>query len=131
MKKLYFEDYVLKDQLTSIENYELAKKDKFNGWRCHHRYELTSDYKTLLTFQELKDRNLWYNRPAAELIFIPLTIHDRMHAIANGTEILSTVSTEHIITELDKKVSKSEINSALYKLYVSAGGNKSLEEFNK
>lgn len=32
-----------RDNITKIENYELAKADNFKGWEIHHRLELTLD----------------------------------------------------------------------------------------
>ena len=63
-----------------IENYEKAKKDSFKGWHCHHRLEThTSDgeRRTVdITQKELKALNMYYHRPAEELIFLTTREHD-------------------------------------------------------
>lgn len=57
-----------------IENYEKALADNFVGWDCHHRLEThTSDGERRLvdiTVAELKALDMYYNRPASELIFL-------------------------------------------------------------
>ena len=35
--------YFCKDDITKIENYELAMADTEEVWHCHHRLELTLD----------------------------------------------------------------------------------------
>ena len=75
--KQYCKDY------ENIENYEKAKKDNFKGWDCHHRLEThNSDGERRLvdiTADELKALDMYYNRPADELIFIPIYEHSRLH----------------------------------------------------
>ena len=64
----------------SIENYEKAKKDNFKGWHCHHRLEThNSDGERRLvdiTQKELIALNMYYHRPAEELIFLPRSEHE-------------------------------------------------------
>ena len=36
----YTQQQYCKDDLSKIENYELAKADNFKGWHIHHRLEL-------------------------------------------------------------------------------------------
>ena len=64
----------------SIENYEKAKKDNFKGWHCHHRLEThTSDGERRLvdiTQKELIALNMYYHRPAEELVFLPRSEHE-------------------------------------------------------
>lgn len=50
-----------------IQNYELALKDDFKGWHCHHKIGIK------YTREEMIKMNLLYNRPAYELIFLPTT----------------------------------------------------------
>ena len=73
----FFQNYC-KDY-ENIENYEKAKKDNFKGWECHHRLEThTSDGERRLvdiTKKELIALNMYYNRPAEELIFLTLKEH--------------------------------------------------------
>jgi len=44
-------------------------------WHCHHRLEIKLNKKV----QELKDLNLYYNRPACELIFLSKSEHWSLH----------------------------------------------------
>ena len=73
----YCKDY------ENIENYEKAKKDNFKGWECHHRLEThTSDGERRLvdiTKKELIALNMYYNRPASELIFMKHSEHQFLH----------------------------------------------------
>ena len=63
----------------NIENYEAAKKDNFIGWEIHHRLEThNSDGERRevdISMEELKSLNMYYNRPAEELIFLTLKEH--------------------------------------------------------
>ena len=63
----------------NIENYQKAKKDNFKGWHCHHRLEThTSDGERRLvdiTVTELQALDMYYNRPASELIFLTSREH--------------------------------------------------------
>lgn len=56
-----------------IENYEKAKADNFIGWCCHHRKGETISRK------KLKALELYYNRPASELIFLTESEHSSLH----------------------------------------------------
>lgn len=72
-----------KDDITKIENYELAKKDNFEGWCCHHRLEThTSDGERRLvdiSAKELVALDMYYCRPAEELILMTTKEHRRLH----------------------------------------------------
>ena len=56
-------DYCSED-LSRIENYELALDDKEEVWQIHHKLE------AFYSAAELKAMNLYYERPAKELIFV-------------------------------------------------------------
>lgn len=77
--KCYCENY------TEIENYDKALEDKFVNWQCHHRLETHFSDGTprplnaQLTFEELKALGMYYNRPAEELILMPMKEHRRLH----------------------------------------------------
>lgn len=90
------EDYAKKfccEDISLIENYNEAKEsDKM--WHCHHRREI-SDGK-IISKGELISLNLYYHRPASELIFLESTEHRRLH---NVNKILSE--------ETRKKISQS------------------------
>lgn len=75
--KRYCKDY------QNIENYEAAKKDNFIGWHCHHRLEThNSDGERRLvniSIGELKALDMYWHRPAEELIFLTTSEHNTLH----------------------------------------------------
>ena len=81
--KQYCKDY------ENIENYEAAKKDNFKGWDCHHRLEThTSDGERRLvdiTVAELQALDMYYNRPAEELIFLRKGEHTSLRKVSDST----------------------------------------------
>lgn len=70
------------DDITKIENFNEAINDRTQTWVIHHRLEIQGD--NVCTQQDLKDRGLYYNRPASELIFLTCSEHSRLHS-ANHT----------------------------------------------
>ena len=77
----YFQNYC-KDY-ENIENYKKAKADNFKCWQCHHRLEThNSDGERRLvdiTVDELKALDVYYNRPASELVFLTSSEHIILH----------------------------------------------------
>lgn len=75
--KCYCENY------QDIENYDKAKADNFNGWSCHHRLEThTSDGERRIidiTQKELIALDMYWHRPAEELIFLRHSEHNKLH----------------------------------------------------
>ena len=75
--KYYCKDY------TNIENYYKAAADNFKGWHCHHRLQTwTSDGERRLvniSAAELIALDMYYNRPAEELIFLTESEHHSLH----------------------------------------------------
>ena len=65
-------EYFCKDY-ENIENYEKALADNFKGWQCHHRMGAE------LSRKELKALDMYYNRPAEELIFLTISEHTSLH----------------------------------------------------
>ena len=67
----------------NIENYGKALKDNFKGWECHHRLQTwTSDGERRIiniSVAELKALDMYYNRPASELIFLTISEHISLH----------------------------------------------------
>ena len=94
-----FNKYCCED-LSLIENYEQAINDKENKWDCHHRLE--TDLK--LSANELKARNMYYNRPASELIFLTHTEHTKIHksGIYLSEEHKRKISENHADTSGEK-----------------------------
>lgn len=66
-----------KDDILLIENYDKAISDKTQTWHCHHRGEILCCGR--FSREELKRFNLYYNRPACELIFLTNSEHVRLH----------------------------------------------------
>jgi hypothetical protein len=75
------------NDFENIENYDKAKADNFKGWHCHHRLEThNSDGERRLvdiSHKELKALNMYYHRPANELIFLSDKEHLRLHNKGN------------------------------------------------
>ena len=62
-----------------VENYELAKKDNFRGWVCHHRLELTLDGEFANSMMDLVNKDMYFHRPYFELIWMKRGEHSRLH----------------------------------------------------
>lgn len=70
------------EDISKIENYEIAIADKTHRWDCHHRDEikvLPSGIKVIRSMDELKENNRYYNCPANELIFLTSSEHSSLH----------------------------------------------------
>ena len=67
------------DEISLIENYHEAIADEERTWQIHHRRESDSEGRTLFTHKQLKDMGLYFNRPAAELIFVTKSMHCKLH----------------------------------------------------
>lgn len=69
--KAYCKDY------QNIENFIEAYSDLSETWHCHHKLEIHNDYKN--TKEDLINMNLYYDRPASELIFLRASDHISLH----------------------------------------------------
>lgn len=67
------------EDISLIENYHQAITDEENYWEIHHRRECDSEGRTLFTKKQLKETNLYYDRPASELIFVTRAMHWKIH----------------------------------------------------
>ena len=65
------------EDLSLIENYDKAIADPTQTWVCHHRRE------TIYTREGLIEIGEYYNRPAAELIFLTPSEHSSIHSRGN------------------------------------------------
>ena len=74
MAKLY-----CSEDIALIENYQQAISDEERMWEIHHRRECDSEGRTLFTGTQLKEMGLYFNRPAAELIFVTRSMHWKLH----------------------------------------------------
>ena len=113
MRKRTFEYYC--DNIENVENYEAAKKDDFKGWQCHHRLELVATGGVCdVDRQDLIDWNIYFNRPADELIFLKANEHKSLHNKGklgwNKGKKLGPCSeeTKRKISEAKKGVTRSE-----------------------
>ena len=99
-----FEKYCTEPE--NIENYEAAKKDNFKGWNCHHRLEThNSDGERRLvdiTRDELKALDMYYSRPASELVFMKISDHIKLHTRWNKGKQIG-----HRSEETKRKISES------------------------
>ena len=105
-----------RDDISLIENYDKAIADKTQVWDCHHRRE------TIYSAKELIDIGEYYNRPAAELIFLTPTDHRRLHNLG-----------KHPSEESRKKMSEAKKgeNNYLFGKHHSAEARKKMSEANK
>lgn len=67
------------EDISLIKNYDKAINDT-EIWDCHHRLEIELN----LSRDELKERDLYYNRPASELILLTHSEHQKLHKLANN-----------------------------------------------
>ena len=72
------------EDIALIENYHEAIADEKKIWDIHHRRECDSEGRTLFTKKELIENNLYYNRPASELIFVTRSMHWKLHREMRG-----------------------------------------------
>lgn len=95
------------EDITNIENYEKAVNDETQTYVCHHRLEThTSDgerRKVDISKEELIALDMYYHRPANELIYITMKEHISLHH--RGKKISDEVKRK--LTEAHKGVSPS------------------------
>src|SRR5574344_137210 len=82
MKSYQRQQYCCQD-ISQIENYSLAKADNFINWDIHHRLETNTldgiRRSVNITRKELMKLDMYYNRPASELIFMTHSEHNSLH----------------------------------------------------
>lgn len=64
------------EDISRIENYELAAADQTQTWHCHHRREI-SEQKSR---KQLIAEGLYWKQPAEELILLTPAEHLRLHS---------------------------------------------------
>ena len=62
-----------KDDISKIENYELAIADTAQTWHCHHILG------EILTRQQLLEHDFYYDVPPCMLKFVTKAEHNRLH----------------------------------------------------
>ena len=67
------------EDISLIENYDKAISNDII-YDCHHRKETDEG----LSVKQLKEQNLYFNRPANELIFLSHDEHARLHQTTNN-----------------------------------------------
>lgn len=65
------------ENITTIQNYEEAINDT-QKWECHHFNEITND--GVFSVKELISKDLYYHRPASEIILLPRKEHRLLHS---------------------------------------------------
>ena len=65
------------EDISLIENYDLAIADTTQTWEIHHRGEILPCGR--FSVDDLKKFGLYFNRPASELIFLTKAEHTRLH----------------------------------------------------
>lgn len=116
-------DYCCED-VSLIENYQKAIEDDTQTWHCHHRLEICDESGKERSLQKSRDEliaeNLYYNRPASELIFLTksehrslhmkhMSIYGYNHKIVTGH---GTMKGKHLTEEAKKKLSEAHKGKA-------------------
>lgn len=119
------------EDISKIENYELAKKDDFKGWVIHHRLELVETGATAdSTKQDLKDLGLYYNRPAGELIYLTKSEHQKLHRTGKpGPNRGKHFSEEHKRKLLESKKGKKHFKGLFCIDIYDGDGNLKVEKY--
>lgn len=65
------------EDIKLIENYKEALNDPNETWVCHHKLGIGGDYCN--SVDELKLMNLYFHRPAKELVFMKRHDHQVLH----------------------------------------------------
>lgn len=65
------------EDVSLIENYDIAVKDSTQTWVCHHKLEIQNEIS--VSIKELKEKNLYWKRLASELIFLTRSEHTKLH----------------------------------------------------
>ena len=103
---------------AKIEGYERAISDPSDTrYHCHHRYEThTSDgiiRSVPLSRDELKALDMYYNRPAEELIILTAREHAQLHRLSEGKN--NYASKEEAKVEQTKQIKQWHEEHAEYK----------------
>ena len=105
------------EDISLIENYDIAISSP-EVYDCHHRREITENK----TREQLKAENLYYKRPACELIFMLHSEHTRLHL--KGKKKTEEHNKKNSIAHLGKK-------NAFYGKHHNAETRERISEKNK
>ena len=120
------------EDISKIENYDLAINDDTQVWDCHHRLEIQG--KTKKTARELLRCGLYWNRPADELIFLTHSEHIRLHNIDNKYGIGNTALLGRRLSDETRKklsIAKSGDKHPMFGKHHSAEVKKMISERTK
>ena len=92
------------DDITKIENYDLAISDSTQVWQCHHRLEFMPFSNKQVGIEYLKQQNLYYNQPASAFIFLTEADHKSLHFTGNSRNLKGRTL---------KETTKQKISSSL------------------
>lgn len=95
------------DDISLIENYEAALNDQTQTWHLHHRLELTLNGEFAHTKADLIRLEMYYNRPANELIFLTPSEHMKLHNTPKGRK--PSLISEKEIDERKEQTIKNRI----------------------
>ena len=109
------------EDISLIENYDLAIADNMQTWDCHHRGEILPCGR--FSPNDLKKFGLYYKRPAAELIFLTKAEHTHLHKRG----ITLSEATKKAMSDTRKGVPKSEE----HKKAISEANSKKILQFTK
>lgn len=98
----YAKKYCCED-ISRIENYDLAVNDPTQTWDIHHRRE------TIYSAQGLIEIGEYYHRPAAELIFLTPSEHRTLHKRGKNNPFFG----KHHSAETLEKLSEANLGKHL------------------
>ena len=75
------------EDISKIENFELASSDETQMWDIHHRNEITENK----TRKDLIADGKYYNVPASELIFLTRSEHMKLHSNNRSGELKNKI----------------------------------------
>lgn len=87
-----------KDDISLIENYDKAINDKTQTWQCHHKAEILPCGR--FSSIDLIKFDLYFNRPASELIFLTEFNHKSLHH--TGKKVNVSEETRKKLSEANK-----------------------------
>ena len=87
------------EDISLIENYNLAINDYEQTWDCHHRKEIDEG----LSRKQLKELGLYYGRPADELILLTHSEHSKLHYQGEKNPMYG----KHLSEDVKQKISKA------------------------
>lgn len=113
-----------REDISLIQNYQKAIEDDTQTWHCHHRLEVCDENGKERSLQKSRDEliaeNLYYNRPASELIFLTKSEHRSLHMKHmsiygyNHKKVTGhgTMKGKHLTEEAKKKLSEAHKGKA-------------------